>query len=384
MSLRSRRFFVPGFALACMLPACDDGTGVQVPVGQLELRAERVVSGLSSPVHLTSPPGDDRLFIVEQGGRIRVFEDGQLRSSPFLDIASRVRSGGEQGLLSMAFHPDYATNGFFFVYYTDNGGDTRVERYRVSADPNVADAASMKLILAHDQPYANHNGGLVMFGPDGMFYIGLGDGGSGGDPHGHGQNRGTLLGALLRIDVDAGDPYGIPADNPFRDTAGARPEIWAYGLRNPWRFDFDEPTDHVYIADVGQNRWEEINVVDAGAAGVNYGWKVREGAHCYNASTCASDGLTDPILEYDHGDGCSITGGYVYRGSAIPELVGHYFFGDYCDGWVGSFRVDGDRAVERVQWELGSLGNILSFGEDAAGEVYVLSQNGSVYRLVKE
>jgi hypothetical protein len=214
-----------------------------------------------------------------------------------------------------------------------------------------------------------------------MFYIGLGDGGSGGDPHGHGQNRSTLLGSLLRIDVDSGDPYAIPADNPFRNTAGARGEIWAFGLRNPWRYAFDATAGQLYIADVGQNQWEEVNVADADAGGLNYGWNVREASHCYNATSCDSAGLTDPILEYDHDDGCSVTGGAVYRGSAIPDLRGHYFFADYCAGWVGSFRVQGNSAVDRAQWDVGDLGNILSFGEDAGGELYVLSQNGSVYRL---
>jgi hypothetical protein len=381
MNRSFRRLAVPAFALLCTATACEDGIGVQVPIGDLELRATQVVTGLASPVHLTAPGGDDRLFIVEQTGRIRIVEDGQLRSSPFLDIAARVRSGGEQGLLSMAFHPDYATNGHFFVYFTDNGGDTRVERYTVSADADVANPASAKLILAVDQPFSNHNGGLVAFGPDGMFYIGLGDGGSGGDPHGHGQNRGTLLGSLLRIDVDRGDPYAIPADNPFAGMAATRAEIWAFGLRNPWRFAFDRQTQRLYIADVGQGRWEEINVADARTGGINYGWNIREGAHCFGASGCATAGLTDPILEYDHGDGCSVTGGHVYRGSAIPGLVGHYFFADYCEGWVGSFRVDGQRAEDRTEWALGNLGNILSFGEDAAGELYILSQNGSVYRI---
>jgi hypothetical protein len=292
-----------------------------------------------------------------------------------------VGSGGERGLLSVAFDPDYASTGFFYVNYTDRSGDTRVERYRVSADADVADAASAKLILTVDQPYSNHNGGLVAFGPDGMLYIGMGDGGNGGDPQNHGQNRGTLLGALLRIDVRTGDPYAIPSDNPFRQDGTAQPEIWAYGLRNPWRFSFDPPSGLLFVADVGQNQWEEINAVATTAAGVNYGWRIMEGAHCFNAGSCTRSGLTLPVHEYSHGDGCSVTGGEVYRGTRSAGLQGHYFYADYCDGWIRSFRMEGSSAVDHREWALGDLGDISSFGHDAAGELYVLSHNGRVYRL---
>ena len=369
-------------ALACMQPTSADDPP---PPDAGDVRLERIATGLSGPVHLTAPSSDDRLFVVEQPGRIRIVRGGALLATPFLDITAKVGSGGERGLLGLAFHPDYATNGFFYVNYTDRAGDTRIERYTVTADPDRADPSSARLILTVDQPYANHNGGLVLFGPDGMLYIGFGDGGSGGDPHGHGQNRATLLGSLLRIDVDAGDPYGIPADNPLVAVQGARPEIWAWGLRNPWRFSFDRTAGFLYVADVGQNEWEEVNAVPSEQAGVNYGWNIMEGAHCFRAASCDRSGLVVPILEYPHGDGCSVTGGHVYRGQAIPAIRGHYFYADYCRGWIRSFRFTGQEVVERTEWPFGDIGSVLSFGEDAAGELYVLASSdgvGSVYRLV--
>jgi len=346
------------------------------------IQLETVVSGLEDPLYLTAPASDPRLFIVEQPGRIRIVQDGQLLPTPFLDIVRQVRSGGERGLLSVAFHPNYASNGFFYVNYTDQRGDTRIERFSVSSDPNVADPSSGKLLLKIEQPYANHNGGLNLFGPDGMLYIGMGDGGSGGDPHGHGQNRGALLGALLRIDVDGGDPYAIPPDNPFVGQPGMRGEIWAWGLRNPWRFAFDRETNLLYIADVGQNKWEEIDVAPAKEAGLNYGWNLMEGAHCFRSSNCSPKGLVLPVLEYGHAEGCSVTGGFVYRGKTIPFLVGHYFYADYCDGWIRSFKYTDGKVSEQRTWDMGPIGKVLSFGEDAAGELYVLSDNGRVYRIV--
>jgi glucose/arabinose dehydrogenase len=345
------------------------------------LRLEPVASGLQSPLYLTAPARDPRLFIVEQTGQIRIVRDGQLLANPFLDIRSRLRSGGEQGLLSVAFHPDYASNGFFYVNYTDRQGDTRVERYRVSADANVADANSAKLILTIQQPFANHNGGLNLFGPDGMLWIGMGDGGSGGDPLGNGQNRQSLLGKMLRIDVNGGDPYAIPADNPFVGRTDTRPEIWALGLRNPWRFSFDRVANLLYIADVGQGRIEEIDAVPVRSAGYNFGWNMMEGSECYRPANCARTGLTLPIYDYPHAEGCSVTGGAVYRGQRMPNLAGHYFFADYCQGWIRSFRYDGSAVREPRQWVLENAGRVLSFGEDAAGELYVLVDRGSVYRL---
>ena len=363
-------------------PGCGSDPTDHSPPPPASIRLAEVASGLSNPLYLTAPAGDPRLFIVEQPGRIRIVRNGQLLGTPFLDISGRVRSGGEQGLLGLAFHPRYATNGYFYVNFTDPGGDTRVERFSVSAnDPDIADPGSAKLILTVDQPYANHNGGQVMFGPDGMLYIGMGDGGSGGDPHGHGQNRSTLLGALLRIDVNGGDPYAIPATNPFRGQADARGEIWAYGLRNPWRFAFDRTAGQLYIADVGQNRLEEINVVATPNAAVNYGWNIMEGTSCFNAASCNQSGLTLPIHEYDHSQGCSVTGGFVYRGRAVPQVAGHYFYSDYCQGWLRSFRYVNGTAADHREWSVGDIGNVLSFGEDMSGELYLLSSNGRVYRI---
>jgi glucose/arabinose dehydrogenase len=362
------------------LPAEEDPSA-----GADTVQLERVAAGLSSPLHLTAPPSDPRLFVVEKVGRIRIIQNGNLLPAPFLDLTTSVSSGSEQGLLGVAFHPSYASNGFFYVDYTDRDGDTRVVRYRVSSDPNRADASSAKLLLAVDQPFSNHNGGLVVFGPDGMLYIGLGDGGSGGDPMNHGQDRTTLLGSILRIDVDRGDPYAIPADNPYVGNATAKPEIWAYGLRNPWRFSFDRTGGKLYIADVGQNAYEEVNAVDARTGGLNYGWNVMEGRHCFRTSSCNMNGLVLPVLEYGRGDGCSVTGGYVYRGAAMPSLRGHYFYSDYCNGWLRSFRLEGNDARDERQWSVDNVGSVLSFGEDASGELYMLSTGGggSVYRLVR-
>jgi glucose/arabinose dehydrogenase/anti-sigma factor RsiW len=373
------------------------------PSVQGQLRVERVVRGLAMPLHLTAPAGDPRLFIVEQEGRIRIVKNGALVARPFLDIAAKIASGGERGLLSLAFHPRYAENGFFYVNYTDLEGDTRVERYTVTSDPDVAAATSGVMLLTIEQPYPNHNGGHILFGLDGMLYVGMGDGGSGGDPHGYGQSRNTLLGKLLRIDPSLpprfarGDPprfargdssgqapYAVPRDNPFVDSAGIRPEIWAYGLRNPWRMAFDRPTGLLYIADVGQSSWEEVNVQPAAAKGLNYGWNRMEGNHCYGLPVCRKAGLVVPALEYSHDDGCSITGGVVYRGKALPFLVGHYLYSDYCTGFLRSFTFGNGAVTGQRYWDVGSIGSVLSFGEDGAGEVYVLSSNGAVYRIVEK
>lgn len=346
------------------------------------LRATRITDDLVSPLFVTSPAGDPRLFVVEQPGRIRIVRDGELRSAPFLDLSRRVSFGGERGLLGLAFHPDYARNGLFYVDFTDSAGDTRVERYHVSPrDPDAADPRSGRLVLRVAQPYANHNGGMIAFGPDGKLWIGMGDGGSGGDPHGNGQNPATLLGKLLRIDVDAGEPYRIPADNPFVARAGARPEIWALGMRNPWRFSFDRGSPTLVVGDVGQDRWEEIDVVDSRTPGLDFGWNVREGRHAYGAPRPAPEHLVEPLIDYPHDEGCSVTGGYVYRGRAIPQVRGAYFFSDYCKGWLRSLRWVGGRAADLRQWQVGTLGSVTSFGEDAAGELYVTTQEGRLYRL---
>lgn len=362
---------------------CQSATNPSIDGLILDLQP--VVTGLSSPVYLTAPSGDARLFVVEQPGRIRIVKNGQLLATPFLDITARVKAGGEQGLLSMAFDPQYAANGFFHVYFTSQpSGDIVVERYGGTVGADVASATPTPVITIPHPGATNHNGGLVMFGPDGMLYMGTGDGGGGGDPNGYGQNLNVLLGKLLRLDVRA-LPYTIPASNPFVGQAGRRGEIWAYGLRNPWRYAFDRgasPTA-LYIADVGQNRYEEIDVVPASTGGINYGWNVMEGAHCYpSGDACNRTGLQLPVLEYDHASGsCSITGGFVYRGTAIPEASGQYFFSDYCAGFLESLDPNG---FTPRRWNVPDVGNVLSFGEDSAGELYMLSANGTAYRLVRK
>ncbi len=359
-------------------PAPPDGT---VPVALAE-----VASGLAFPLYLTSPPGDERLFVVEKGGAIRIVAAGALLPAPFLDLSGQVATGGEQGLLGLAFPPDYAAGGRFVVHYTEPAGDTRLSVFRVSADPNVADPASETVVLAADQPYANHNGGQIAFGPDGYLYLGLGDGGGSNDPEGRGQSLADLLGSILRLDLAAGTSYSVPPDNPFTGTTGARAEVWSYGLRNPWRFSFDRGTGDLYIADVGQNRWEEVNYAPAGEGagrGANYGWDVMEGRHCTSGDACDQAAFTLPVLEYGHGRECSITGGYVYRGAAIPELRGHYFYADYCAGWVRSFRMEGGTVTEQRNWPTLAPGaGITSFGEDAAGELYLLTTDGRVLEVV--
>lgn len=366
--------------------ATSEPTPQPPPSGTASFGLADIASGLSRPVYLTAPAGDSRLFVVEKVGRIRIIKNGALLPTPFLDITSKVGSGGnEQGLLSVAFHPSYSTNGFLFVNYTNVSGDTRIERYTVSGNADVANPASAKLILAIDQPYGNHNGGLNLFGPDGMLYIGMGDGGSGGDPHGNGQNRNSLLGKILRIDVDHGDPYSIPANNPFAN-GGGRGEVWAYGLRNPWRFAFDKTAGMLYIADVGQNSYEEVNVAAAGTPGLNYGWNIMEGAACYNSSSCNQAGLQLPVVAYKlyEGGTCTVIGGVVYRGSAVPQLVGHYLYADYCAGWIRSFTWTNSAAANTTQWQTSAHGSITSFGQDGSGEVYLLSENGHVYKIVNQ
>jgi len=335
------------------------------------LRAAVIASGLDAPLFVTTPPGDPRLFVVEQPGRIRVIRGGHVLARPFLDLTARVAYGGERGLLGLAFHPAYARNGWFFVDYTDVNGDTRVERYHVGTDPDVADPASGALVLQVAQPFANHNGGMLAFGPDGGLFVGMGDGGSGGDPHGNGQNDHTLLAKMLRLDVNGALPC-------------ANPGIWAKGLRNPWRFAFDRGSPLLYIADVGQNSWEEIDVVDARRSGYNFGWNLREGLHAYRSGRGPAPELTDPVLDYSHADGCSVTGGYCYRGRALAGLQGTYFFSDYCRGWLRSFRWEKGRVTELRQWSVGRLGNVTSFGEDAEGELYVTTGQGSVLELVPD
>lgn len=382
------RLWTQCVALAAALgsPACggSDGAGAADPPGdpprELELALVEVASGLSRPVHVAAPAGDERLFVVEKRGTVRILRDGELVAVPFLDISDRVSGGNEQGLLSIAFHPAFDENRQFFVYYTDGSGDTRVVRYAVGGDPDVADPASEYLIFQVEQPAGNHNGGHILFGPDGMLYVSLGDGGGSGDRFDTGQDRTSLLATILRLDVDAGDPYAIPADNPYAGHATFRPEIWAWGLRNPWRLDFDVPAGLLYIADVGQNEREEVNIAPIGSGGLNYGWSVMEGNECFSASSCDASGLQLPVVEYDHDNGCSVTGGIVYRGSEIPGLVGHYLYSDYCSGWIRSFRWESGAITDATEWNV-SAGNVTSYGRDASGEVYLTTDGGRVYRF---
>jgi glucose/arabinose dehydrogenase len=344
---------------------------------------DEVADGFEQPVFVTNA-GDNsgRLFILEKRGTILVL-GGDQSSQVFLDIRDRVGSrSSEQGLLGLAFHPQFPTNGWFFAYYTDRGGNTVISRFQANAERTAADPATEVVLLTQEQPAANHNGGMLAFGPDGMLYAGLGDGGAAGDPWGNGQSLATVLGKIIRLDVDGGDPSAVPADNPFAGRDGVRGEIWAYGLRNPWRFAFDRANGDLYIADVGQNQWEEVNIQPASSlGGENYGWDIMEASTCFGSSSCDQAGLVLPVAEYDHSQGCSVTGGYVYRGTAQPSLQGAYFYGDYCSGriWALSQGADGPwRTHLLLDTEL----QISSFGETEDGEVLVVDINGGIYRLV--
>ena len=349
--------------------------------GAIEL--ETIASGLSSPLCVTTAgDGNDRLFIVEQGGRIRILSGDALLATPFLEISDRVRSGGERGLLGLAFHPSYPANGRFFVNYTRDGANglkTVVAEYAVSPENvNLAVKGSEEILLSFRQPFSNHNGGILAFGPEGFLYIGTGDGGSGGDPQGNGQNLETLLGKILRIDVDSGSPFAVPQDNPFVGKPGGD-EIWAYGLRNPWRFSFDRVTGRLMAGDVGQNRLEEIDIIVKGG---NYGWNIMEGTLCFSPpSNCNTSGLIPPIHEYGRDLGISVTGGYVYRGPSAPSLWGKYLFADF-----GSGRLWALTEISPGQWQreqvLSTGLSISSFGEDESGELYVVDYYGSVRRIV--
>ena len=356
-------------------------------VGQPDLANAQVsvqpfLSGFDQPVDYVSPKdGSGRMFVVSRLGKIFIVKNGQVLPEPFLDISNKVTTGyQEQGLLGLAFHPQYSQNGYFFIYYNDAKGDIAISRMKVSSDPDKADPNSEQFVLQYHKPALNHNGGNLLFGPDGDLYMGTGDGGGGGDTFHNGQNPGSVLAKLLRINVDT-VPYTIPPDNPFVGKSGFRPEIWAWGLRNPWRFSFDRQTGDLYIADVGQDLFEEIDVQPAGKGGQDYGWPIMEGMHCYNSDSCSSDGLTLPVAEYTHDNGCAVTGGYVYRGSKYPALDGIYFFSDYCSGnlWGMARAADGTWQT-RLIMKTGA--QVSSFGEDDAGELYVVDLGGRILKLV--
>ncbi len=375
------------------LPVESSSTPIPLGVGQMsgvtefpepqDYSWQLITLGLSQPIGLANAgDGSGRLFVIEQGGRIRIIQDNILLPESFLDIRDRTEVGSsEQGLLGLAFHPRYAQNGYFFVNYTDLNGDTVIARFRVAGqDPNQADASSEERLLFIEQPYGNHNGGGMAFGPNGYLYLGLGDGGSAGDPAGNAQSLTTYLGKILRLDVDSEPGYTIPADNPFLGS-GALPEIWAYGLRNPWRFSFDRLTGDLFIGDVGQNTWEEINYLAANStSGVNFGWDYREGLHPFEGKIPAGMVLTDPVAEYDHSQGCSVTGGVVYRGQVLSAWQGVYIFGDYCTGFVWGLIQNPDHSwVQQLLFETGA--NITAFGDDESGEVYLVDYTGGVYQL---
>jgi glucose/arabinose dehydrogenase len=370
--------------LAVLIATVLIAAGPSRAAPQIELTP--ILSGLGSPVAVThAGDGSGRLFITLQTGRILIYDGQQLLPTPFMDIASLITAGGERGLFSVAFHPDFSVNGLLYVNYTDLNGDTVVARYTVSIDPNVVDPATAAILLNIPQPFANHNGGQLQFGPDGYLYVGMGDGGSGGDPQNNAQNPGSLLGKMLRIDVDAGPPYGIPPGNPFIGDPAALPEIWASGLRNPWRFSFDRLSGDLFIADVGQNSFEEVNFQPAGSTGgENYGWRLMEAASCFDpASNCNDGSLTLPILQYDHSVGCSISGGFRYRGADHPGLAGLFFYGDFCTGriWGASQDANGSWVAEEL---LDTELQITAFGEDEGGEIYLASfgpNAGAIFRI---
>jgi glucose/arabinose dehydrogenase len=373
-------------------PTIRGSTNPPLPTGPDRLALEEVATGLQAPIGVVAAgDGSGRLFVLEQAGRVMVVgDDGGLDPQPFVDLADRIESGGERGLLGLAFHPDFARNGSLFVHYSRSGdGATVVAELQANAARTAADPASERVLLTQQQPFSNHNGGRIAFGPDGYLYLGLGDGGSGGDPLGNAQNTGVLLGKILRLDIDgqptAGKAYAIPADNPFA-SGGVRPgegapEIWAYGLRNPWQFSFDPQAGDLYIGDVGQGAWEEIDRQPSDSSGgENYGWAVMEGRHCYVAG-CDQAPYVKPIAEYGHDLGCAVTGGDVYRGSAQPDLVGIYVFGDYCSGRLFTLQVDEGTVTPKVVLESGLA--ISAFGTGDDNEIYVADvRGGSIYRVL--
>ena len=384
--MRSRLSTALGSVAGLVLLACSD-SNVPPPLG---LALVPVDSGFDFPLYVTAPPGDaSRLIIVERGGRILLRKNGVTQDSAFINLTGFTSpSTGEYGVYSVAFHPQYATNRRFFVYYADLSGNSRLSEFTATADFDHGLPGSQKLVLALDQdPFAFLYGGRVAFGPDGFLYLALGDSLTGDQNPGAtspAQDSASLHGKMVRLDVDHGAPYTVPADNPFVSRAGWRPEIWALGLRNPWRWSFDRQTGEIWIGDVGEHLWEEVDLEPASTAGRNYGWPIREGSQCFlPAVGCTNAGLTSPVFTYAHGTACSITGGYVYRGRKTPSLRGTYFYGDYCGGWVRSFRT----TLSGPKVEFDPLAsplindNVVSFGEDATGEVYVVMASGRIYRI---
>lgn len=375
-------------------PQPEPGAVPASPGGEATTNPPAPVSGpprltkigeFDQPTYLTSPPNDKRLFVVEKEGKVVLLKDGKAQTPDFLDISDSVSNGGERGLFSMAFAPDYASSGLAYVSYTNTDGDTRVDEYRVNSAGDRLDRNSRREILAVEQPFANHNGGLIAFDPEGMLILGLGDGGSGGDPGNRAQNLGTLLGKFVRIDPGKpsdGKAYGIPADNPFRDRPGVRPEIWAYGLRNPWRWSFDPQTRDFFVGDVGENSIEEISFVPPGAqAGANYGWPKFEGTKAFKDVRIDESRLITPVVEYATGGGtCAVTAGGVYRGS-VDSLRGIYLYGDFCEGVIKGFRIQNGKATAEQTFRDLQVPNLASFGTDSAGEMYATSLEGSVFKI---
>lgn len=386
---------LPVLNLSCPPAGSEGGIALPLPVQPhpgVALDVAEVSEGLDRPVFLCSAPGDaNRLYIVEQSGVIQVVEGGEVRETPFLDLSETVGSNqGEMGLLGMAFHPDYADNGRFYVHYTNDDNNSTFASYLRSEEPGVADPDSGTVLLTVEQPFHNHKGGMLAFGPDGYLYIGLGDGGGANDPENNAQNRGNLLGKILRIDVDRLAPYAIPEDNPFVGVEGVRPEIWAYGLRNPWRFSFDRQTGDLWIGDVGQNALEEVNFQPAASdGGENYGWRVREGDICRpGEDNCDLPGAVEPLLSYFRVGPQSVTGGYVYRGAAIPALQGTYLFADFAGASVYSLTRSGGQVrvlneTDNLDGGAFTFSSIASLGEDGQGELYVLEYGaGRVWKIV--
>lgn len=390
-----RAALAPLLAALLLTAACSDESTPDLTVSSLPDPAnyswEEYVTGLDFPLAVVEPPDEtQRLFIVEQPGRIQIAREGELLPQPFLDISEKVTYRGERGLLGLAFHPDYAQNGYLYINYIDGEGNTVIARMQVSQNnPNKVEPGTETVLMKVDQPYANHNGGHLVFGPDGYLYLSLGDGGSAGDPQGNGQSLDTLLGKILRVDIDNGEGYAIPRDNPFAQ-GGGEPEIWYYGLRNPWRIAFDPHTADMYIADVGQNRWEELNFVPADStAPKNFGWNFYEGNHPYRDDISGEiPDLVMPVFEYSHSEGCSITGGEVYRGDTLVAWHGVYLFGDYCEGKVWGLLMPQGEDPPGEDWMVELLFDeaslISAFGQDSLGNLYLVDHRGALYRLVEE